>query len=331
VRRLTLLAAALALAALAVGVVSGSPTAQTDPEVYEACRPGRDKIPAPDLPETVEMENCPIGERVITDHGVGTVLPDAGEGVYAEALTPTGAQELEVTHYRDGTVELDHVGNDSGGETASAPASSREPVARGSPGECADRAFNSLGYRVNQGLRYRFKLSSTPRNLARAAAIKAIRWGGANMVGANNSCRLGDRVQATLSYAGRTGLSADVTKDGRCVGNDGVSVTSFGSLPRALAVTCVFYMNGSVTSSDLQINKTNYRWTTKPGSRSCKRMWDLVSVVTHERGHTLGLGHVPEASHRNLTMSPIINGSCQSSERTLGRGDVLGLEAKYRK
>jgi hypothetical protein len=325
-----LLAAAIALAALAVGVISRSPTAQTDPEVYEACRPDRDTIPAPDLPETVELESCPIGERVITDHGAGTVLPDPGEGVYTEVLTTTGAQELEVTHYRDGTVEFEHVGNDSDDEAGSDPASSRALAARGSPGECADPAFNSLSYRVgDEGLRYSFNRSTTPRNLARAAVIKAIRRGGANVTGADNSCRLGDHVSATLGYEGRTGLSANVTDDGRCVGNDGVNVTSFGDLPRFLAVTCTFFRNGIVTSSDLQINKADHRWTTKPNSRSCKRMWDLEAVVTHERGHTFGLGHVAENSHRNLTMSPIINGTCQSSERTLGRGDVRGLEAKY--
>jgi hypothetical protein len=268
-----------------------------------------------------------MGERVITDHGVGTVLPDAGEGVYAEALTPTGAQELEVTHRRDGTVELEQVGNDSDDETASAPASSRELVARSSPEECTDRAFHRVGYQVSK-VGYRIKLSSTPRNLARAAAINAIRRAGTNMLRANNSCHLGYRVPAALRYDGRTGLSADVTKDGRCVGNDGVSVASFGDLPKALAVTCTFFMNGIVISSDLQINKADYRWTTNPGSRSCKHMWDLESVVTHERGHTLGLDHVPEYPHRNLTMSPVINGACQSSERTLGRGDVLGLR-KY--
>ena len=329
-RRLTLLAVAFALAALAVGMISRSPAARTDPGIYEACRPDRDKIPASDLPETVEMENCPIGERVITDHGVGTTLPDPGEGVYAEALTTTGAQELQVTRYEDGTVELEHVGNDSDDETASAPASSRELTAASSPGECNDPAFNSLGYRVSdQGLRYRFNRSTTPRKLARAAVIKAIRRGGANVTGANNSCHLGDHVSATLGYAGRTGRSADVTEDGHCVDNDGVNVTSFGNLPSALALTCTFFMNGKVMSSDLQINKADYRWTTKPGSRSCRRMWDLEAVVTHERGHTFGLGHVPEDSHRNLTMSPAINGTCQSSERTLGRGDVRGLEAKY--
>ena len=51
--------------------------------------------------------------------------------------------------------------------------------------------------------------------------------------------------------------------------------------------------------------------------------------MTHERGHTFGLNHVAESGHGNLTMSTIINGTCQASERTLGRGDVIGLDRKY--
>jgi hypothetical protein len=51
--------------------------------------------------------------------------------------------------------------------------------------------------------------------------------------------------------------------------------------------------------------------------------------MTHERGHTLGLGDVSEAYHPNLTMSSQTNGPCQTSERTLGRGDAIGLHSKY--
>ncbi len=327
-RHLTLLAAALALAVLAVAVIARSPTAQTDPKVYEACRPDRDKIPAPELPETVEMENCPIRERVITDHGAGTVLPDPGEGVYTEVLTTTGAQELEVTHYQDGTVEFEHVGNDSDDETVNAPALSRKLVARSSPGECADPAFNSLGYRVSESLSYRFNRSTTPRNLRPAETIKAIRRGGANVTGTDNSCHLGDRVPVGFAYAGKTARHASFDS-GACRTSDGISVVSFGSLQRALAATCTYWSSGSVGSSDVKIDKSGTRWTTNPNSRDCRNAFDLEGVMTHERGHTFGLGHVPEDSHRNLTMSPIINGTCQSSERTLGRGDVLGLDSKY--
>lgn len=329
-RHLTLLAAALALAALAVAAIARSPTAQTDPEVYEACRPDRDKIPAPDLPETVEIENCPIGGRVITDHGAGTVLPDPGEGVYTEVLTTTGAQELEVTHYQDGTVEFEHVGNDAGDEAAGAPASSRELGAASSPGECADPEFTKLGYRVSESLSYRFNRSTTPSNLRPAETIKAIRRGGANVVTTRNACHLGDYVPVGFAYMGKTARHASFDS-GACRTSDGVSVVSFGSLQRALAVTCTYWSSGSVGSSDVKIDKSGTRWTTNPNSRDCRNAFDLEGVMTHERGHTFGLGHVSEFSHGKLTMSERINGTCQSSERTLGRGDVLGLKDIYSK
>lgn len=55
----------------------------------------------------------------------------------------------------------------------------------------------------------------------------------------------------------------------------------------------------------------------------------LISVMTHERGHTYGIAHVAESTHKNLTMSTAINGKCQVSESTLGYGDVLALRAVY--
>lgn len=84
-RRLALLCAALALAVLEVGVTSRAPTAQTTG--LEACRSESGPISAAALPETLDLEDCPIGGRVIADNGVRTVLPAPGQGVYVEALT----------------------------------------------------------------------------------------------------------------------------------------------------------------------------------------------------------------------------------------------------
>ena len=76
----------------------------------------------------------------------------------------------------------------------------------------------------------------------------------------------------------------------------------------------------------IEFNKTNYDWTTH-WRTGCASSWSIRAVATHEFGHAFGLAHVT-LLHPNQTMSPLIL-PCQNSQATLGRGDVLGLRAKY--
>ena len=331
-RRLALLAATFALAAFAVGMIARAPAAQTARGTYEACRSGEDTISASSLPENVSLRRCPVGERVITDHGVGTVLPDPGQSIFVDATTTEGSQEFDVTHYTDGTVELNYVGD----ETAQSE-SGIGTAARG-PGECSDIKFYQPKpkYKVYVVLRQYFNPRTTPNELSRKGAVSAIRRGTADIYNTRNNCGMGDRVPkgAGMSYEGSVKVRAQVGTGGGCTGNDQKSVVSFGTLPEsALAVTCTVrqLQHGLDRTkwSDVMINKAHYRWTTRPRARSCKGKYDLESILAHERGHTFGLGHVSESSHGNLTMSDTSNGPCQSSERSLGRGDVLGLGHKY--
>ena len=94
-----LLITALTLAVLTV-VITGASSAQTKQRTYDARRPGEDTITASSLPETVSLQRCPVGERVIRDNGVGTVLPDPGQSVFVDATTTEALQEFEVTRYR---------------------------------------------------------------------------------------------------------------------------------------------------------------------------------------------------------------------------------------
>ena len=150
-----------------------------------------------------------------------------------------------------------------------------------------------------------------------------------------SGCYRGDRVPERLSYEGKTASHAQLDASGRCNGNDGKTVVSFGKLPNGtLAVTCIITVvnlksYNPVKASDTKLNKKHYNWTTHPNSRSCRARYDLEGVMTHERGHTFDLGHVSEFSHGKLSLSERINGPCQRSERSLGRGDVLGLDRKY--
>lgn len=324
--RLIVFTVALALGTLAVGVSVQMSFAQAGPEVHEACKGSGGEIRAADLPRRVEPGTCPASGQVIVDNGVGSIVPDPGEGVHVEGIGPAGVQELGIERHRDGTLELMSVGDESGGTW--------KPSAVAGPAPCSDRAFADQDTRLESDLPWYFKRSSTPGEVTRDDAEKAIRRAGTNVISARNECGLEDNVPVGLPYQGNTDSAADMDADGICTGNDGMSEVSFGWLPDPrLAQECKSYViNGSgydrVRTSDIKINKRNFEWTTRPEARSCRGSHDLQGVMTHERGHTFGLGHVSEKDHGKLTMSPNI-GPCQQSERTLGRGDVLGLNGKY--
>jgi hypothetical protein len=333
VRGPVLLITALTLAVLTVVIVTGASSAQTKQRTYDACQPGEDTITASRLPEAVSLQRCPVGERVIRDNGVGTVLPDPGQSVFVDATTTEGFQELEVTRYEDGTVDLNHVGD----ESEDAQTSPDLVTAAGGPSECSDRAFNLRDYKAFVVLRGYFNTNSTPNDLSRRAAARAVRRGTADIFDSRNNCHMGDRVpdRIGMSYEGNINARAQIGTGGNCIGQDRKSVVSFGTLREsALAVTCTerHLIDGEWHTkwSDIMINKAHFEWTTRPQSRSCNgRKYDVESTVAHERGHTFGLDHVSESTHGNLTMSDRSNGPCQLSERSLGRGDVLGLARKY--
>lgn len=343
-KRITSIAAALALACTAVAMFAGSLMAQTGPGVYEACAPGKQEIRAGGLPDKVDPGRCPLDGRAIVDNGVSAVPPPPGTGIYAENLTTEGAQELLLFRAEDGTLTVDHAGDEVEREKALAqaalPTLGREETAATqvsgrSSGECADGAYEGWEWRVSNYMRWKFNARSTPSELARRGAAKAIQRGGRNVFDTVNRCRLGDRVPSTLIYEGTTSRGVNISTGARCLSSDDESVVGFGALPRgSLGMTCVSYVPQDgwdrPTASDTRVNKARYRWTTRPQARSCRGSYDLESTISHERGHTFGLGHVSETHHPNLTMSPLTNGPCQNSERTLGRGDVLGLWNKFR-
>jgi hypothetical protein len=327
VKRFSTFVAASVLAGIAVGMFAGSLFAQTSPGLYAACGPDQREIKATDLPDVVDQDRCPVGGREIVDGGVSVVVPEPGESVFAEAMLPRGSEHLQVSNPAGDTLVLGEVGSESGAQGTYSSQST-------GPGACSDAYRNPWDSRLYHYLRYYFNRRTTPSYMHDLSAARAIKKAGSNVSAVRDSCGVPDRVPAVLKYRGATRTSVNMDVGGTCKANDHKSVVGFGDLPRGYTGnTCVWawIQDGAdrINSADVRMNKADYRWTTRV-TRSCRGKHDVESTMTHERGHTFGLGDVSESSHPNLTMSSRSNGSCQTSERSLGKGDAVGLNGKYR-
>lgn len=251
--------------------------------------------------------------------------PSPGMRVWSEVLFADGSAETLDVFVDD--LDVAHVFHEV---TPRSDAVASQQATSGSPTQCNDSAFSLLGFVWDDVLEYRFRSSTTPSELSITDAEAAIIRATDNIVRGRNSCSLSDQIGAMGTYLGRTTRAVQVTTSGGCSAGDHHNVVAFGDLPSGvLGVTCTWSLDDIAVESDIRLNSGDFWWTTSPTSSACDDAYDVESVMTHERGHSFGLGHVSENTHAHQTMSTAINGPCQKAEVTLGKGDVLGLRALY--
>lgn len=330
-KRTAAMVAALVTAAGLVASISTTDQAEADGAreagVYDACRLANAEIRADALPESLDEDRCPVADRIIVDGGISAVVPEPGRSVTAFATGLDGSESLTVSNPRGDQLEVRE-------DADAAPASPENMTDRAADlRPCADRARTMWDAKLYGYNRWYFATRTTPTYLSELQTLAAIERGGANVEGVHDSCGIPDRVEGRLIYEGATDRLGNIGAGGACGDNDSVSVVDFGDLPGDwTAFTCLWSwpQDGPdrVAQADVRLDSSGHRWTTRVG-RSCEGRFDVESSVTHERGHHFGLGEVPERGHGNLTMSEDSNGPCQTSERSLGRGDALGFNAKY--
>lgn len=332
-RRWTLLVAIATIMTVGIGVMPAGASGATG-----SCPKPGDRVSAEEVIERNWNERCDLVGVVVEDHGVAAEVPPNGSRVYTEAYTTSGSEELSLETADDGATTLRFVGSEIHGADAMGLSGTTS-----APDACSDPAYEEAGWTESDSYRFFFNRATTPSGLTRDQAEDAIFFAGLNIDLANNDCGLSDNIDTSTFLAGDTMVHSNIGSDGTCESvfvKDEVNVIDFGDLPATSEVTtlgtaCVWsapYLFGrEVLEADIKLNKVEADWTVYPESSSCSNRFDVESVVTHELGHVWGLSHrnLSESDHANLTMSPMINGPCQLSERTLGLGDIRGLESLY--
>ncbi|HXF57068.1 MAG TPA: matrixin family metalloprotease [Actinomycetota bacterium] len=269
--------------------------------------PGPGPGPAPAL------DGRPVdGIRV---DGITVPPPARGESVWVEAVSADGrTRVVGVTVRGDGTVVLRRSGPPP-----------QLLLSGGDP--CRDPAFAVDHRPWRRELVWWFRARRLPPGLSARAAEEALLGAAASLAEGRNDCGLQPQLEVPMAYRGRTDAPLGVGLTG-CLSRDRRSVVGFGPLALGyLALTCWWVGPKGPLEADVKLSDA-YPWTTDL-SRPCWGRWSVEAVAVHELGHVLGLGHVGEAAHGALTMSPVIH-PCQAEETTLGLGDVLGLERLYR-
>jgi len=263
------------------------------------------------------------GDSVSVD-GVTLLVPDPGQGAWGIGLRIDGRPEaLGVENSASGSVTL-YRWND---EFPAAPGSAA-PAAPAAPGACVDTAYRIVHSAWTTAWGWYFNINSTPGGVIKTNAELALRSAATNLTGANNNCGMSDGVSAKHVYRGRTSRSVNISTGAGCLGSDGVSVVGFGDLPAYdIGFVCWWTWGGRPVSADMRLNKFDYGWVVNIGP-GCVTRYSVEAVATHELGHVFGLGDLSEVLHGNLTMSLVIR-PCQTSEETLGKGDVYGMEHLY--
>ena len=212
-----------------------------------------------------------------------------------------------------------------------APGGSRDrparPAAPGSGGQvaiaavagdaCTNSAFNfwetswptrDYNYYVN---RSRFNYNDT--------SVGSIVDGHRNWDNTFNSCGLNDITNLDSHHLGSTAETIHTYPDDRSVVDRG-SLSSI--CPGALACTWLFIDGAGRTSESDQRYNENFTFSNVGAAGA----YDYESVAAHESGHTIGLDHANSSTA--LTMYFQI-GSGTTHARSLAKGDVLGLRARY--
>ncbi|NEA30239.1 matrixin family metalloprotease [Streptomyces sp. SID13031] len=284
-----------------------------------------------------------VGRLVDAGDGVALTVQQPGESVTMDLLYPSGARTYSSTTDEKGLVSV----------AVQTPAkhqpTNQFPDLAG-PGACDRDTYELRDYKWRSPWLFRTTWGTKLATNRQSDFDAAVRRSLANMTQGKNTCGLRGKNGASGALLGHTARQGNfLYADGQttCGKRDRHSVIDEGDLPggsfeATLAWTCTWSeTRHGVTravEADIRMNSADYEWTYDPANDpKCipalppeKDRWryDVESVLTHEMGHVYGLVNLSAVEDLNLTMYPGVR-RCTGHMRTLGSGDVLGMQALY--
>lgn len=164
----------------------------------------------------------------------------------------------------------------------------------------AENGLATANYVINPNNKYRFTVSAVEQAITTSAET----WDSKTNA-------------AVFTYEGTTIRTAGV--------QDGVNVIDFGLYQNGVIAVTMFWVDadGHMGEIDMRMN-TMYRWSLNGASRTM----DVQNIVTHEFGHWVGLNDLYNSPDSWLTMYGYSNYGV-TYQRTLGQGDINGIQAVY--
>ncbi|WP_220222591.1 matrixin family metalloprotease, partial [Brevibacterium aurantiacum] len=292
--------------------------------------PADDCTGAIDAAELADSTCAQEGDVLLLDDGREMTIPALGETVESSVVSVEGEPETPDASVSNNTkgIVVDIGGEWSGNRAAvtmqkqieAEKAETIAPDGVSIQASCSSSAYKLNGWRQPATFNWYYNSKN-----AKASSLAAFKAGAKTWTGTIKRCGKTINSGAKQSYVDGTSKTPAVTAKNGCGKRDSRNVVGWGSATSSnLATTCTWSNNfGDALESD-QRYSTKKAWSA--ASKCSGSKFDVRGVATHEFGHTFGLGHV--AMSTKQVMKPQSN-TCETSQRTLGKGDVAGINLIY--
>ncbi len=201
---------------------------------------------------------------------------------------------------------------------------------------CSDSFYALAGYKESDNHAWYFNNAGSGNWIGSGSAVSADLSAANIITNATNNCSIVANPTNRNNYVGLTTLHPQIpiVLGANCasIPTDTVNVHGWvsGLAYTTLARTCWWGIarpgTDELSTADVGFNSARNWFSTLPAN--CSNAFDMVGVAVHEWGHVYGLDHASSATHPNLTMSSV-SAPCTVAQRSLGKGDILGLLALY--